>query len=76
MNSVLTTDDDKNAMRAFLVINDLGKVNDFVQKIANNLGFESVDHDKILFEGLKTQPELSPTFLRWKTSIRILSLQG
>lgn len=62
VNSILTTDNDKNAMRAFMVINDLGKVGDFVQKIATSLGFESVDHDKILFEGLKARPELSPTF--------------
>ena len=62
VKSFITTSDDEEAMRAFLVINDLGKVGDFVQKIADNLGFESVDHDKILYEGLKANPEFSPTF--------------
>lgn len=62
VKSVLKTADDENAMRAFLVINDLGKVGDFVEKIADSLGFESVDHDKILYEGLKAHPEFSPTF--------------
>ena len=76
VNSVLTTDDDKNAMRAFLLINDLGKVGDFVEKIANNLGFKSVDHDKILFEGLKAQPELSPTFLSLESKYQDIILTG
>ena len=62
VKSVLKTPDDENAMRAFLVINDLGKVSDFVEKIAVSMGFESVDHDKILYEGLKAHPEFSPTF--------------
>lgn len=62
VKSVLKTDEDENAMRAFLVINDLGKVGDFVKKIADSLGYESVDHDKILYEGLKAHPEFSPTF--------------
>lgn len=62
VKSVLKTTDDEDAMRAFLVINDLGKVGDFVKKIADSLGFESVDHDKILYEGLKAHPEFSPTF--------------
>lgn len=76
VNSVLTTDDDKNAMRAFLVINDLGKVSDFVQKIADTLNFNSVDHDKILFEGLKSQPELSPTFLSLERKYQNIILTG
>lgn len=62
VKSVLKTTDDEDAMRAFLVINDLGKVGNFVEKIADSLGFESVDHDRILYEGLKVHPEFSPTF--------------
>lgn len=62
VKSALKTADDENAMRAFLVINDLGKVGDFVEKIADSFGFKSVDHDKILYEGLKAHPEFSPTF--------------
>lgn len=76
VNSVLTTEDDKNAMRAFLIINDLGKVNDFVEKIATNLGFKSVDHDKILYEGLKAHPELSPTFFALDSKYQDIILTG
>lgn len=76
VKSVLKTDDDENAMRAFLVINDLGKVGDFVKKIADNLGFESVDHDKILYEGLKAHPEFSPTFSSLEKKYQQIILTG
>lgn len=76
VKSVLKTDDDENAMRAFLVINDLGKVDDFVKKIADNLGFESVDHDKILYEGLKAHPEFSPTFSSLEKKYQQIILTG
>lgn len=62
VKSVLKTKDDEDAMRAYLIINDLGKVEDFVHKIAETVGVESVDHDKILYEGLNAHPEFSPTF--------------
>ena len=62
VKSVLQTYEDEDAMRAFLVINDLGKVGDFVKKIEETIGFESVDHDMIMYEGLRMYPEFSPTF--------------
>ena len=76
VKSVLKTTDDENAMRAFLVINDLGKVGDFVEKIADSLGFKSVDHDKILYEGLKAHPEFSPTFLALADKYQQIILTG
>ena len=62
VNTILYNEESRYAMRAYLVINDLGKVRDFVKKVSESLGFESVDHDKILYEGLKAHPEFSPTF--------------
>lgn len=62
VTSVLRTHDDKEAMKAYLIINDLGKIDDFVKKVKDIMGFESVNHDIILYEGLKAHPELSPTF--------------
>ena len=49
----LRTPELEDAMRAFLVINDLGKIGDFVEKVKEATGFESIDHDSILYEGLK-----------------------
>lgn len=62
VTSILRTHDDREAMKAYLIINDLGKVSDFVDKVKDIMGFESVNHDTILYEGLKAHPELSPTF--------------
>ena len=76
VNSVLKTPDDEYAMRAFLVINDLGKVDDFVEKIAEKIGVLSVDHDKILYEGLKAYPELSPTFFSLSKKYQNIILRG
>ena len=74
--SVLETQEDMYAMRAYLVINDLGKVKDFVEKITSSLGVETVDHDKILYEGLKAHPEYSPTFNSLSTVYQDLILEG
>lgn len=60
--STLKTNADIYAMQAYLVINDLGKIISFVKQIENELHLQSVDHDELLYEGLKRMPELSPTF--------------
>ena len=60
--STLKTNADIYAMQAYLVINDLGKNISFVKQIENELHLQSVDHDELLYEGLKQMPELSPTF--------------
>lgn len=76
VKSALRTPEDEDAMRAFLVINDLGKVGDFVKKIQETMGFESVDHDMILYEGLRMHPEFSPTFSRLNQKYKNLILEG
>ncbi len=76
VKSALQTYEDEDAMRAFLVINDLGKVGDFVKKIEETIGFESVDHDMIMYEGLRMYPEFSPTFDRLNQKYKDLILEG
>ena len=76
VKSALRTPEYEYAMRAFLVINDLGKVGDFVKKIQETMGFESVDHDTILYEGLRMHPEFSPTFSRLNHKYKNLILEG
>lgn len=62
VNSVLKTEEDWKAMAIFLVINDLGKLVNFVKKVETSIGYESADHDKVLHTGLKAHPEFSPSF--------------
>lgn len=76
VKSALQTPEDEDAMRAFLVINDLGKVGDFVKKIQETIGFESIDHDMIMYEGLRMHPEFSPTFNRLTQKYKDLILEG
>lgn len=76
VTSVLRTSDDIEAMKKYLIINDLGKVEDFVQKVKDIVGFESVNHDEILYEGLNSHPELSPTFVSLTQKYRRLILEG
>ena len=76
VESTLRTKDDIDAMKAFLIINDLGKVGDFVEKVKDTMGFESVNHDTILYEGLKNHPELSPTFSSLDKNYQELILEG
>ena len=61
LNSIKTKDD-YYALQTYLLINDLGKVCSFVEKIEKEYNFSSIDHDEILYEGLKNNPKLSPTF--------------
>lgn len=76
VKSVLKNADDEEAMEVYLVINDLGKVGDFVQKIKDEMGIESVDHDVILYEGLNCHPEFSPTFTALSEKYQKLILAG
>ena len=73
VTSVLRTPEDVEAMKAYLIINDLGKVKDFVEKIKE---IESVNHDRILYEGLKNHSELSPTFSSLSKEYQELILEG
>ncbi|MBQ7307371.1 MAG: hypothetical protein IJW82_02480 [Clostridia bacterium] len=60
--NTIKTKDDYYALQTYLLINDLGKVCSFVEKIEKDYHFTSIDHDEILYEGLKRNPSLSPTF--------------
>lgn len=74
--STLKTDADKYAMEAYLIINDLGKIVSFVEQIENKLHIQSVDHDELLYEGLKRMPELSPTFISLSAYYKEIILTG
>ena len=76
VKSVLKTGEDEEAMRVFLVINELGKVKDYVKKVAESMNIKSVDHDLILYEGLKEHPEFSPSFFSLSSRHRKLILTG
>lgn len=74
--STLKTDADKYAMEAYLIINDLGKIVSFVEQIETKLHIQSVDHDELLYEGLKRMPELSPTFVSLSDEYKEIILAG
>lgn len=74
--STLKNDADIYAMQAYLVINDLGKIVSFVKKIETELNLQSVDHDELLYEGLKQMPELSPTFMSLLPEYKEIILRG
>lgn len=73
---MIKTDDDIHAMMAYLVINDLGKVVPFIDKIEEELNLQSVDHDELLYEGLRQKPELSETFSSLAPKYQNLILDG
>jgi len=60
--SIVKSQDDLDAMVAYLIINDLGKVKRVVNEIHERTGYQSVDHDDLLYVGLSRFPEISPTF--------------
>ena len=76
VKSVLKTEDDENAMAIFLVINDIGKVEGFVKDVAEKLGFKDVDHDIVMYEGLRNYPELSSSFAALYKRYQDMILEG
>ena len=72
----LYTDDMLYALQVYLVINDLGKIQAFVEKIKNDYGITSVDHDEILYEGLKRNPTLSESFNSLDECYKNMILEG
>lgn len=51
------------ALTGYAVRKDLGLVTEITDKLNDDLGAESVDHDVALVEGLQTAPEEAPSFL-------------
>ena len=64
---VLKTPQDIDAMIAYTVINDLGKIQAFVEEIEEKTQTKTNDHDEALLIGLKIMPEQIPSFNRLST---------
>lgn len=62
--SVLKTPEDVDAMLAYTVINDLGKIKNFVSDVEGQAGIKAKDHDEALLIGLKYMPQKIPSFNR------------
>ena len=62
--SVLKTPEDVDAMLAYTVINDLGKIKNFVSDVEGQAGIKAKDHDEALLIGLKYMPKKIPSFNR------------
>jgi hypothetical protein len=60
--SVLKTPEDIEALKTFLVINDLSKIRRVIEQITEKTSTHDVDHDKMLLVGLEQAPEISPSF--------------
>jgi len=76
VSSILGDDDGIEALVVFTVLNDLGKVESVVQLVRSKTAVEEVDHDKILFMGLKTNPRLFPRCLRLTKDYQDWLLEG
>ncbi len=73
---ILRTDADFDAMETFMVINDLGKITEVVETVAERTGLRDVDHDKVLLVGLENHPDISPSFERLSSHHQKLILNG
>lgn len=58
----LSTPEDIQAMKVFLAINDLGKIQSVADTVNHSLQLDEVDHDEILRLALEHFPEQSPGF--------------
>ncbi len=74
--SVIKDSEALDAMITCMVINDLGKVKDFVRALSEKNGIVEVDHDRVLGESLKSNPEDVPSFQRLGKSYRNMILSG
>ncbi len=74
--NILQTPEDIDAMIAYTVINDLGKIKSFTQKIEQLTGQKTKDHDEALFLAIKTVPEQIPSYFRLSETNRQDILNG
>ena len=74
--SIIQTKDDLDAITTYLIINDLGKIHSVIDEIKEKLNIESVDHDDLLFEGLKNIEHLSPSFDKLSKEYQDIILDG
>mmetsp|Transcript_24901 Transcript_24901/g.34862 ORF Transcript_24901/g.34862 Transcript_24901/m.34862 type:complete len:503 (+) Transcript_24901:94-1602(+) len=73
---VCPTSPDVEALVVFTVLNDLGKVEKVVEYVAARTGIEEVDHDKILWMGLKTLPKIFPSYAKLEEKYKKWLLEG
>ena len=65
-----------DALIAYTVINDLGKIESVVEMVKKESGVEEVDHDKILAIALEHHPEISTSFNRLADGYKRMILTG
>ena len=61
---IIKTPQDADTILAYTMINDLGKIKEFVENIETITGKQVKDHDEALLIALKTIPEKIPSFER------------
>ncbi len=74
--SVLKTPEDIDAMISYTVINDLGKIKEFVTNIEKSTGKKVKDHDEALLIALKVRPNKIPSFNRLSDDYKNNILNG
>lgn len=74
----ILADDPKalDALIAYTVINDLGKIKAIVAEVQKHSGSDEIDHDKILYNALEHHPEVSPSFSRLSDYYKDLIVNG
>src|SRR3989339_1163613 len=65
-----------DAMTAYIIINDLGKIQAIVDDIEKRFGVTDVDHDNILLFALENYPETSPSFQRLSPHYKNIIIEG
>ena len=62
--NVIKTPQDMDTILAYTVINDLGKIKEFVETVETSTNQKTKDHDEALLLALKTMPDKIPSFNR------------
>lgn len=62
--SILVDDNAKEALRVSLIIKDLSKNENIIERLAAETGLQEISHDAILVEALKRFPDVTPSFSR------------
>lgn len=73
---VLPNAEAAHAMVCFMVINDLTKIHTIVDQLHKELALEEVDHDVLLYEALRLQPDLSPSYAALPICYQQLIIEG
>lgn len=76
VKKVLKTDEDVEAMIFAIVVNDLGKIKRFDERVQKLSGENTVDHDRVVAVALEQAPELVPSFSRLSPRHQALVKEG